>query len=67
MQKKNSWLAGVLFSRSLFSVFSVLCITSFGDYTRTQQMISQTVQISSSFIYLLITPVSCTEIKALNP
>ena len=38
--KKNSWLACVLFCRSLFSVFSVLCITSFGDYTRPQQMIS---------------------------
>ena len=64
--KKNSWLACVLFCRSLFSVFSVLCITSFGDYTRPQQMISQTVQISSSFIYFLITPVSCTVIKALE-
>ena len=29
-------------------------------------MISQTVQVSSSFIYLLMTPVSCKVIKALE-
>ena len=31
------------------------------------KIISQTVQISSSFIYLLMTTVTCSVIKTLNP